>query len=300
MLRLMLNVHPDVVIPSETWFLIDLMNAFPLTATLSESDKERAVTVISSHVRWKDLDIETSTLRDRVQRLVRPQLADVIHAVYAELMAAAGKKRWGDKTPEYVLEIERLSTIFPGAQFIHLIRDARDVSLSLMKKRWRGTLTINAARYWSTYVRRGMELGRKLPKEQYLEVNYEDLVLHPEVKLREVCEFLGLEFRKELLQFHESASDKIPQRERRFHTNTSRPPQADDVQRWRTEASAIQVLAVEAAAGSTMDQVGQARHFRGISRILPAVLGGAESLLWGVLRIRRQIRPAPTSGSERR
>jgi hypothetical protein len=299
MLRLMLNAHPEVVVPSETWFLIDLMNALPLTGPLDTTHQERACQVIVSHRRWKDMGIPDAVLVDRVMRLTRPALADVMSAIYAELLERAQKSRWGDKTPEYVIEIDRLHRVFPESKFLHVIRDARDVSLSLMKKQWRGTFTVNAARYWSNYVTRGMISGRRLPAGLYREVHYEDIVRDPERSLREICEFLELRYTDDVLHFHRGATEKIPAYERSHHTNTARAPQMDDIHRWKREGSWMQVMSVEAVAGSTMDRVRQERHFRGVSRLLPAVLGLAESALWGALRLRRTLFGTPPARAQR-
>ena len=62
-----------------------------------------------------------------------------MQAIFAGLFeknaAGEGKLRWGDKTPYYVLHMPMLLGRFPGAQFIHLIRDGRDVALSLFDRR---------------------------------------------------------------------------------------------------------------------------------------------------------------------
>ena len=99
-----------------------------------------------------------------------------IEAIYGIQLLRCGKTRWGDKTPGYLIEIDRLRQVFPNAKFIHLIRDARDVSLSLWRKGWFGPHLRNAARHWSESVRTGIEQGRLLPPGSYHEIRYEDLV----------------------------------------------------------------------------------------------------------------------------
>jgi hypothetical protein len=289
MLRLMLNAHPEVAIPPETWFLIDLMNRLPLTDVLTETQQRLAWQLVIAHKRWPDLDIPNNVLHDRIIGLRQPRLADVIDAIYAELLLRTKKRRWGDKTPEYVIEIDRLHRVFPAAQFVHIIRDARDVSLSLMKKRWRGTFTVNAARYWGNYVSRGCESGRRLADELYLEVHYEDIVCDPPTWLQRICAFLRLEYTDAMMRFHETATEKIPVRERPFHSDTSRTPRVEDVERWRTEATPLQIMSVEGVAGSIMDRLGQTRHYRGLTRVAPTAIGVAEAMLWGVLRVRRKL-----------
>ncbi len=44
-----------------------------------------------------------------------------------------GSARWGEKTPEYALGMQQIQRMWPDAKFIHVIRDGRDVALSLKK-----------------------------------------------------------------------------------------------------------------------------------------------------------------------
>lgn len=45
--------------------------------------------------------------------------------------AAEGKQVGADKTPHHVLHLERIASAVPGVKFVHLVRDGRDVALSL-------------------------------------------------------------------------------------------------------------------------------------------------------------------------
>jgi hypothetical protein len=287
----MLNEHPDIVVPAETWFIIDLMNNLPLGGVLNVNQLRVAYGLITSHQRWPDLGIDDAVLWQRLSALQSPRLADVIESIFAELLCRSGKRRWGDKTPEYIIEIERLHQVFPAAQFIHVIRDARDVCLSLHKKRWRGTRTVNAARYWSTYVSQGVAAGRRLPAGLYLEIRYEDLVRSTENKLREICTFLDLEYSDSLMSFHAVAAERIPSWERQHHTKVTRAPRLDDIERWRSEATQFQVMSIEGVAGRTMGLVGQDLQFRDWRRVMPVLFGMAEEAFWRLLRARRRIFP---------
>ena len=290
MLRLMLNEHSDVHVPRETWFLTNLMDALPLNTPLDESQLGVAYKIITEHERWCDLEIGNSQLKLLLEQIEEPDLSDLVCAIYKILLLRTGKSRWGDKTPDYVKEINRLNQLFPGAQFIHVIRDGRDVCLSLLKKRWRGTVVPTIARYWSDCVSAGIAAGRNLPCNQYLEIFYEDLTTETEITLRKICDFLDIDFQENMLKFYEHAADNIADWEKEHHQKTTRAPQVEDIYRWKIEASPFQVLAVEAIAGSTMEQVGQERKFKGIGKVLPWSFGAIEASFWHVLSLRRKIR----------
>jgi len=290
MLRLMLNEHPDLHVPRETWFIIDLMNALPLNSPLDNEQKNVAYNIITQHERWADLEIENVQLKNIIDALKTPSLQEIMDKIYLILTEREDKKRWGDKTPEYIKDIKRLHVVFPDAKFIHVIRDGRDVCISLLKKRWRGSMVPSIARYWSEYVDAGARSGRKLPKEIYMEVTYESIVSDTEGKLKSICNFLEIEFNPCMLTFYKNAEKNIAPWEKGHHQKTMRAPKTEDLYRWKREASLTQILAFEAIAGETMDLVGQERRYRGVTRILPSIFGLLEGLFFNALYIRREVK----------
>ena len=79
----------------------------------------------------------------------RPEALDAASAVrvlYALYAARRGKTRYGDKTPNHVLYIPLFAGLFPEARFVHLIRDGRDVALSLIDLSSMGARPMSAPR----------------------------------------------------------------------------------------------------------------------------------------------------------
>ena len=56
------------------------------------------------------------------------RFADVIDAVYRGYAEARGKRRYGDKTPSYMQHLGLLDRVFPGARYVHIVRDGRDAA----------------------------------------------------------------------------------------------------------------------------------------------------------------------------
>jgi hypothetical protein len=102
---------------------------------------------------------------------------------------ARGKLLVGDKTPNSLRQIQVLNRLWPRAKFVHLIRDGRDVCLSVLNwKRkaarlaelfptWEEDPVTTAALCWERDVGQGREQGRLLGPEFYYEIRYESLVL---------------------------------------------------------------------------------------------------------------------------
>lgn len=287
MLRLMLNEHSRLCIPPETWFLTELMDVLPLDGSLDVEQLDRALNIISAHWRWKEWNIPDADLKACIRSLQSPTLADVIDSVFR--LKSGPKPRWGDKTPGYVTELGRLHRLFPGAKFVHIVRDGRDVCLSLRQTGWRGDTTWSIARYWSEHVGAGFRQGRLLPQGLYLEVSYGDLVLKTEETLRVICRFLGEEFEPEMLRFYESAEQQTLERARKFLTKTLRSPRESDVDRWKQEMGWLQLLIFEAGAAETMIIAGQSLRFPFNSRLVKPLFMLLGQAAVATLPVRKKI-----------
>ena len=136
LLRLILAGHSRLHIPPETWFLRPLVQDFPLTGCLTQAQFERAIETMVGHERWPDMNLAEDELRRQAAALAQPTLVDLIDLVYRHLLDASGKQRLGDKTPHYFGIVPELATLYPGAKFIHLVRDGRDVAISWIDAGW--------------------------------------------------------------------------------------------------------------------------------------------------------------------
>jgi hypothetical protein len=121
---------------------------------------------------------------------------DFLGIVMGETARKQNVDCWIDSTPTNVPHMLRIHNDFPKARFIHIIRDGRDVALSLDKRGWSRPLPwhkrkslLAAGLYWEWIVRKGRKLGRELG-EQYLEVRYESLVSQPRETLACVGSFI--------------------------------------------------------------------------------------------------------------
>lgn len=118
-------------------------------------------------------------------------ISELTNKLKAHILTLTGKKVWAEKTPENIFTIDRFLEVFPESRVIHLVRDPRDVILSLMA---RGRSFERAAEKWLTSVA-AIHNYRRDPR--VLEITYEDLILEREKTLDRVCSHLNVEFRLE-------------------------------------------------------------------------------------------------------
>lgn len=274
LLRLMLNKHPRLCIPYESFFLSDLIRQLPSTGVLSENEIRAAKDIIAASPRFQDWETDEVVMREAIGNLEKPTLRDVMDIVFRLETADTGKPRWGDKTPAYVTEVDALQKVMPDAQFIHIYRDGRDVSLSLKQRGWAGWSEFQRAHYWTSRVNSADASGSRLGGSQYLSVYFGDLVASPEAVLRKVCDFLGEEYHPSMLNYHEDASDNLTEHSRTPNQGDeyipaprhdegklAKPLIKDDIGVWQRTSSPLSILLFESIAGSTLDRLGLKRFY---------------------------------------
>ena len=121
---------------------------------------------------------------------------DFLQIVMGEVARKQNVGRWADCTPDHLLYLQRIKQTIPDALIVHIVRDGRDVALSMDKQRWIRPLPCDrdkhlmvAALHWEWIVNRGRESGRKLSAD-YCEVRFEELVQNPQAVLNGLSSFL--------------------------------------------------------------------------------------------------------------
>ncbi|MEW5987746.1 MAG: sulfotransferase [Chloroflexota bacterium] len=277
LLRFILSSHPRLYVPDETGFIPSLLRRSSWKRDLQSSWKR------DLQSSWKrDLQVgEVEAILREIGRLNRhwaglvedapafyaalaePDLAHVLDALYRRQKGEQTAARWGDKTPTYVRHIPALSQLFPTAQFIHLIRDARDATLSAQKK-WSGRRPYMDSYYllkqWARNVAAGRAAGHALGPTRYLEVFYEEMVQTPRPVIERICHFLGEDFQPVMLDHARLARQTIGPG---GHVEVREPISTQSVGRWRTRLSPFDQKLADHLIGPLLASLGYELSGRG-------------------------------------
>ena len=130
---------------------------------------------------------------DRAMRFIESRTyAGALRVIFEQFALEKGMTRWGDKTPEYGRHLPVLRELFPAAQFIHLVRDGRDVAVSAFKAGFGPKNVHEAATTWIERVQAITSFGRTMPPSDFLTVRYEDLLGDPVATMGTIGAFLGI------------------------------------------------------------------------------------------------------------
>jgi Sulfotransferase family len=142
--------------------------------------------------------LQREPLEERIIRECRNG-GDFLRIVMEEMAHHQGVKRWAECTPDHILYLPRIKQTIPNALVIHIIRDGRDVALSMEKQGYpkqlpwdRTSRRMAGAVYWEWMTGKGHEAGEHLGPD-YIEVGYEDLVGNPREALARLSAFIAQE-----------------------------------------------------------------------------------------------------------
>jgi hypothetical protein len=255
MLRLIVDRGADAAVPPESMFLTDFAAEFDAGGPRDEQAAARLMEEVWQHPKVRLWDLPARP--PAVPRELRGQDAYrfIVAAPFQAYAALHGKRRWGDKTPHYVHHIDHLLRLWPRARFVVLVRDGRDVALSLRRMPFGPNNAWAAAQWWARGVRAGARAQREHPGS-VLTVHYEALAERPQEEVPRLCEFLGLGYDEDMLALDNSDPALIvPDQVTWFPTlfdgiNTSA------VGRWKREMSRRDRRIFAALAGAELEQLG--------------------------------------------
>lgn len=191
---------------------------------------------------------------------------DFLRLVMGEIARKQGVERWADCTPDHLLYLAAIKKEIPDALVVHILRDGRDVALSLDKQRWirpfpwdRGNSVLVAGLYWQWIVNKGRENGHKLGAD-YTEVHFEDLIQNPRPTLAKLGQFIDHDLDYDRILKVGIGSVSSPNTS---FNSTSGNEEFHPVGRWRDHFPAGQLTAFESLVGGTLESLGYERATTG-------------------------------------
>ncbi len=226
MLRLILDRGREAAIPPESMFLTDF----------AEDDGSQLLERVWHHPKVHLWDLAPDPpapppgLDDRQARRF------AFEAPFVAYAAKHGKPRWGDKTPHYVHHVDHLLAIWPDARFVILVRDGRDVALSLKPLPFGPNNAWAAAQWWARGIRAGERAQQQHP-DNVLTVRYEDIAQAPAGHVRRICDFLELTYDDDMLDLQHADRAKIVPDQTSWFPRVLDGISTAGVGRWRREMS---------------------------------------------------------------
>jgi hypothetical protein len=200
LIRDLLNTHSKIAIPdSESHFIPYFVRKYGNQPDFSATERIRAfiddLTGTAYYINTRNAGINID--RDGLVAALRTQSwSEIFRFILLSGTAKTnsdGIRIWGDKTPGYVRHIDLLATIYPRARFLHIVRDPRDYARSAHRA-W-GKNPFRAAATWQRTMSRLLHDKQDIANP-LLQIRYEDLTRDSERVLRQVLDFLSIDYER--------------------------------------------------------------------------------------------------------
>lgn len=206
---------------------------------------EYAVDQISNDGKWPDLNhyydwLETHRVFRATGFSLDPTLSypALVNSFLCQKQESESKPIIGATVHRH---FDRVLQIWPDARFIHLIRDPRDVARSCIGMGWAGNVWTGVER-WLEAETLWEELQQRLPEQRYVEITYEGLIAEPSQVLTQLCEFIGVAYEPEMLDYTQNSNYTVPD--------------PKYIGQWRRKLSEHEIQLVESRASHLLERRG--------------------------------------------
>jgi hypothetical protein len=219
-------------------------------------NRERLMRVWFQSKSFRRTGLSREEVRSRILGECRTG-GDFLRIIMEEMARHSNAERWAVYGPDNVLYIPAIKRDLPEAVFVHIVRDGRDIALSLSKMGglrplwWdRPRNLFAAALFWQWTVRKGRTYGLMFPGD-YIEVHYEDLVTHPRETLNNLGEFLQHDLNYDRIQ--SNGVGRVRQPNSSFREKTC-GLEFNPVGRWRRNLSREEIAGLERLIGDCLKE----------------------------------------------
>lgn len=263
LLRLMLNQLPDIAAPHPPHILQRMM---PLENGYDDLSRDTNFKLLVDDVcklvelnpvPWEGVSLDRNDIAARCRN---HSVVATFGAVY-DAMAEQGKaETWCCKSLQNINYLSELEAYYgDAARYIYLYRDGRDVAVSFRKAVVGEKHPYHIGNEWSATQRIALTQRKQIDAKRIFNLSYETLTGSPEKAMRGLCEFLGVAYTTEMLDFHESSEAKSAAKSSELWSNVVKPVMADNSNKFLKEMSAEDVRTFELVAGDVLDALGYKR-----------------------------------------
>ncbi len=256
LLNLMLDCHSRIAIPYESYFFIDYYKNKNSFGDLQSIDNritlvksilsERYVQQWDQNISADDIDIDECV-----------SLEKTINQIYTVYAKCFDKDIWGDKTPLYIEHIDIINKMFPTARFVHIIRDGRDVALSTVQQYWGANDFVSAIKHWERTLVTARKMLHMLPRERYIELKFENLVLNPSKEIKKITDFLEVNFEEAMTHsYMNKAANKVGDRITKHHKHLTSSPSESQAFKWKKNLKSVDQAIAHEIAGPILAELG--------------------------------------------
>lgn len=262
LLRLILNESSNIAAPHPPHILQRMMPLLPIYGDLNNNkaftklidDTCRLVEL--NPVPWDKVKLNRKEVLKRCSERSLVAVYGVIMDIYAEANNATA---WMCKSMQNIQYAEEINHHFDAPKYIYLYRDPRDVTLSFTKAVIGDKHPYFIAKQWNKLQELCIEQMTKSGSGTVFPISYEKLLDNPEEIVKQLCEFLNIEFSPNMLDFHTSKEAERSAKSSSLWENLSQPIKSNNSRKFLNELTTEEIQIIESICGDVMDILGYER-----------------------------------------
>jgi hypothetical protein len=256
LVRSILNAHPEITAPHPLETAFSWRN-IESPENLSAKQRRKLVRDIllnkrfSHHPLVEALDIDA--IAERIDRADPKSFMTVHEALYAEYADVTDSSAWVSKDPSIWDYIDELREYYDDIKVVYLVRDARDVVLSFKNSNAGRYHPYFSAQRWAAEQERGLQLLDSESGESMFELQYEQLLQHPESVVKSLCKFLELEYAPEMLYYYDTDDAQEAAESAGAFENLSVPIKSDNFGKFHDDLTGAEIKITEKLASDQLE-----------------------------------------------
>jgi len=254
LLSAMLDAHSQIAISPETHFYTRCQPSASAPSVRLEETWERLLQQPGvQDMRFAEDELQR--IWEGVRDAADSTPPDLLRALLSAYARRSDAEAWGEKTPDHLAHVPEILGDFPRGVVLSIVRDPRDVCLSLRGLPWNHDSLLESAWTWRRYAQRTERYAEAF-SSRFREVRYERLLDAPEVLLRELLDWLGASFEEAVLAFHRQGDGPADAGREPWKEKTARPLDPANKEKWRDRMGPAERWAVQAVAGRALRRKG--------------------------------------------
>ena len=230
----MLAAHSSIAVGPETQFFVKLSPKQLTEAVNDPNWPEKASRHIKSITLTGEPVVKLYGLDDEALDFHLSNQKPSVHAMLEALTVtharAKNKPRWAEKTPNHLLWLNTIRSLYPVAPIIRIVRDPRDSAMSLTKLPWASKSVLVNCYEWREWYFKSRDFFQT--DSNSMTVIYEELIKNPLEILQKICNFIGENFEESMLNFQDSAREIMTEKES-WKSDVTKSIDANRLNLWR-------------------------------------------------------------------
>ncbi len=259
LLRVMLNQFKEVSAPHPPHIL---QRFYPLLSGYGDLElKENMMRLIEdvcqlvelNPVKWEQIRLDRNIIFKQCKQYT---LTEIFRIIYEENASSENASIWVCKSMANIQFADQLESDNLDMKYIYLYRDGRDVACSFKKAIVGEKHVYHIAKQWAKNQQACLALINKFDSTRFLSLSYENIILHPEIEMKRVSEFLNIDFNPQVFDFYKSSESKNTASAGEMWENVSKPILSSNFNKYKKLLTSEEIKIFEKLAGKTLQTLG--------------------------------------------